>query len=497
MRRLLSFASVAALLGACTTVGPDFTTPAAPAAPGYAMAGDAPTREAAVGQQLAGDWWALFRSPELDQTVRQAVAGNHGLEAARASLAQAGDAVQAQASRLKLDADGQLAKDRVNLSSFGFSQLPIPGGGTLSLSNPTFTIYSFGASGSYDFDVFGQRRRERERLLADQEAQAYQTDAAYLTLTAQVVSQAIDIASLRAQIDAAEEVVKSDQSNLDLVTKSYQLGGGTRLDVSTVQTELASDQAIITPMRQQLAVARHALALLVGQPPSGFTPPEFDLDHIAQPDQVPVELPSALVHDRPDIRAAEAELHAATAQIGVATADLYPKLSLTGSITQGALHPSDLFSYSATGFLVGPSVSVPLFHGQELKAKKRMAEDEARQSLATYEQTVLKAFVQVADSLQAVSHDDQAIIDANNQLAASTDSLNLQRLRFQDGKTGLLPVLDAQRSWARARIAAVRARAQRLQDTAGLLYAVSHNWNRAATTEPQTSTVASAAPANH
>ena len=489
-RRLFVLASAAALLAGCATVGPDFKTPTPPAANGYAMAGDAPSREAQLGQQLAGDWWALFGSPEMDQTVRQAVAGNPRLEAARASLAQAQDAVLAQASRLSFDTNASVARDRVNLSSFGFSQIPVPGGGVLSLSNPTFTNYSFGASGRYDFDLFGQRRREHERLLADAEAQAYQTDAAYLTLTAEVVSQAIDIASLRAQIAAAEDIVRSDEANLELVDKTYKLGGGTRLDVSTVQTELAADQAVITPLRQQLATARHALALLVGQPPSAFAPPEFDLDRIAQPDQVPVQLPSELVRDRPDIRAAEAELHAATAQIGVATADLYPKISLTGSIAQGAVTPANLFSYGATGFLVGPSASYPLFRGQELHAKKKMAQDAARGAMANYQQTVLKAFVQVSDSLQAITHDDQAIVDATRQLDASTESLRLQRLRFQDGKTALLPVLDAQRSWARARLGAIRARAQRLQDSAGLLYAVSHNWNRAATTDPRPRQVA-------
>jgi outer membrane protein TolC len=202
------------------------------------------------------------------------------------------------------------------------------------------------------------------------------------------------------------------------------------------------------------------------------------------------------VRYRPDIRAAEAELHAATAEIGVATADLYPKLELTGSITQGALHPQDLFSYAATGFDVGPALTVPLFRGEELRAKKRMAQDAARQALANYEQTVLKAFVQVADSLSAISHDDQAIIDATRQLDAATESLRLQRLRYQDGKTGLLPVLDAQRSWARARMALVQARARRLQDSAALLYAVSRNWDRSAT-DPKPGAIASAVSDKH
>ena len=476
LRPLLCLTAAGAVLAGCAAVGPDFKTPATPAAAGYAMAGDAPAPQAAIGDKLAADWWGLFRSAELDQTVRQAIAGNQTLEAARANLAQARDAVMAQAPQIKLDANGSVGEDRVNLTSFGFSQFPGPDG-PITLSNPTFQIYQFGLSGSYDFDLFGGRRRERESLLAKAEAQGFQTDAAYLTLTAQVVGQAIDIAALRAQIAAAEEIVQSDRQTLDLVTKSYKLGGGTRLDVATVQTELAGDQGQVTPLRQQLAVARHALALLVGQAPASWAPPDFTLDNIALPATLPVELPSELVRDRPDIRAAEARLHAATAEIGVAQADLYPKLTLTGSITQGALHPQDLFTYGATGFFIGPGVTLPLFHQGELKAKKRMAEDAARAALATYQQTVLQAFVQVGDSLQAIAHDDQVIADATSAVNSGADSLNLEHLRYQDGKTGLLPVLDAQRSYARARMTQVRARAQKLRDAAALLYAVSRNWN--------------------
>ncbi len=477
LRRVLrAAASVLVLsLGACATVGPDFTTPAAPTVQTYAQAGDVATPGTAVGERIAGDWWSLLASPEIDQTVRQALVGNRDLAAAQASLQQARDAVLSQASRASLDGNAGISRERVNLSSFGFSQFQTPAG-TIVLTNPTFTEYTFGLSGRYDLDLFGARRREHESLAARAEAQAYQTDAAYLTLTAQVVSQAIDIASLSAQVAAAEEIVASDRSNLDLVSASYRLGGGTRLDVTTVQTQLSEDQGVVTPLRQRLAVARHALALLVGRAPAEWSPPAFDLEKIGQPRSLPVSLPSELVRDRPDIRAAEARLHAATAQIGVAQADLYPKLSLTGSITQGALHPEDLFGFGATGYGIGPQLTLPLFRGEELRAKKRMAQDAARGALASYEQTVLRAFVQVADSLQAIAHDDVLIDDSARAYDAASDSLKLQRLRYQDGKVALLPVLDAQRSWARTRLGLIRARAQRLQDSAALLYAVSHSW---------------------
>jgi NodT family efflux transporter outer membrane factor (OMF) lipoprotein len=488
--KALAACTTAALLSGCASVGPNFKSPAAPATTTYAMAGDAPANEAAIGERLAGDWWALFRSPEIDQTIRAAVAGNRSLEAARQSLAEARDAVAAQAPAATLTANASIQEQRENFGAFGFSSFSLPGGQSLSLGNPTFTSYSFGLTGTYDFDIFGQRRRRREQLLAQAEAQADQTDAAYLTLTSDVVSEAVAVAGLKAEITAREQIVATDRDDLVMVNKAFQFGGGTRMDVVTVETELASDEAEITPLRQQLGAARHALALLVGKAPADWTPPDFDLDHIAQPKSLPVELPSEIVRDRPDIRAAEAELHADLAQIGVAKADLYPKLTIDASAAQTALSPSTLFTSAATAFALGPNLNLPIFGRGQMKAKVRMAEDDARGSLAGYQQVVLKAFVQVADALHAVALDDVAIGQADRELSSGADNLALQRLRYQAGKSPLLPVLDAQRSYARASLAAVQSRAQRLQDSAALLYAVSRNWDRADTTEPSRTSLA-------
>jgi NodT family efflux transporter outer membrane factor (OMF) lipoprotein len=482
--------ATSALLAGCT-VGPSFKPPAPPEVQSYPMQGDATANEAAMGDRLAGDWWALFRSPQIDQTIRAAVAGNRTLEATRQSLAEARDAIAAQAPAATLNASGAIQEQRVNLAAFGFSSLPLGrGGASVSLSNPTFTSYSFGLSGAYDFDVFGQRRREHERLVSLADAQADEADAAYLTLTSDVVGEAVAIAGLKGEIAAEEQIVASDKADLEMVTKAYQFGGGTRLDVVTEQTQLATDEARITPLRAQLGAARHALALLVGKPPSAWSPPDFELDQIKQPTSLPVELPSELVRNRPDIQAAEAQLHAAMAQIGVAKADLYPKVMLTASLAQTALSPGSFFSYGATGFNIGPEVTFPILGRPQLKAKVRMAEDEARGALADYQQVVLTAFTQVADALQTVAFDDQLINQTDQELASATDNLTLQRQRFEAGKSALLPVLDAQRSFARASLATVQSRAQRLQDSAALLYAVSHNWDRAGTIEPQRTSLA-------
>ncbi|HEY1929455.1 MAG TPA: efflux transporter outer membrane subunit [Caulobacteraceae bacterium] len=486
-RKILHACATAALLSGCASVGPNFKSPAAPATTSYAMAGDAPASEAAIGQRLAGDWWVLFRSPEIDQTIRTAVAGNRSLEAARQSLAEARDAVAAQAPAATLTANASIGEQRENFASFGVGSFSLP-------NNPTFTSYSFGLTGTYDFDLFGERRRRHEQLLAQADAQADQTDAAYLTLTSDVVGEAVAIAGLKAEIAAREQIVATDRDDLVLVNKAFKFGGGTRMDVVTVQTELASDEAEITPLRQQLGAARHALALLVGKAPADWSPPDFDLDHIAQPKSLPVELPSEMVRDRPDIRAAETELHADLAQIGVAKADLYPKLTINASIAQTALSPSMLFTSAATAFALAPNLSLPILGRGQMKAKVRMAEDDARGALAGYQQVVLKAFVQVADAMQAIALDDVAISQADRELSSAAENLGLQRLRYQAGKSPLLPVLDAQRSYARASLATVQSRAQRLQDSAALLYAVSRNWDRAHTTEPSRTSLAAVTP---
>jgi NodT family efflux transporter outer membrane factor (OMF) lipoprotein len=470
---LLALLGSAAMVSACATVGPNFERPAAPAAKGYQMAGDTAPVEAAVGDKIAADWWTLFRSPELDATVRQATAGNRTLAAAQATLDQARHAVAAQDPKLVVDANASVNHERINFAAFGFSSFP---GSTAPIENPTVTLYSFGANARYDFDLFGQHKRETEALLAQAEAARFQADATYMTLTAQAVGQAINIAALKAQIATLEDIVTSDRENVKLGEDALRLGGGTRLTVTTLETELARDEAEIVPLRNQLAASRHALALIVGQAPADWAPPEFTLASFNPPERIPTSLPSELVRNRPDILAAEARLHAATARIGVAEADLYPKVSLTAAIAQTALKPLKLFSYDSTGWSIAPGVSLPLFNRGQLKAKRAMAEDEARAALADYQQVVLEAFVQVSDSLEAIALDDQAIALQTRSVAAAGEQLRLQRLAFSGGKSGLLPVLDAQRSYARARHALVRAQAQRLRDAAQLLYATGAPW---------------------
>ncbi len=464
-------AAVACLLAsACAAVGPNFNPPAAPQAAGYTAAGEALPRQADLGGQIAADWWTLFRSPELDQVVRRALADNQTLAAAQATLAQARDTVAAQPGDLTGQVTAGVSRQHINLAGFGFTAFP----------NPTVNLYSVGASVRYDFDLFGGTRRQHESLQAQAEAQAAQLDAAYLTLTGQVVHQSVTLAALGAQIASQNDLIASDRASLDLASKAVKAGAGSKFDLQQAESQQDADLAGLPALRQQQAVARHALSVLVGQAPADWGPPEFALERIALPDRLPVALPSALVRQRPDIRAAEARLHAATAAIGVADARLYPDLVLSADLTQTSLQPDKIFDKNFTGWALGPiGVSLPILGRGALKAQSRQAQDAARAALAQYHQTVLEAFAQVADVLQAIRNDDVAFAAQTQALASAQETLRLSRLAYGGGRTGLLPVVDAQRAFARTRLALARAQAQRYADAAQLLLATGRGWNAA------------------
>jgi NodT family efflux transporter outer membrane factor (OMF) lipoprotein len=471
--RPLCVSALAALLCSCAAVGPDFATPAPPPASAYTAPGEAAPAQAAVGAALAADWWSLFRSPEIDAVVKEAAAGNPSLQAARERLGQARETVLANPGPLQGELTAGAQREHINLAGYGFSGFP----GIGAIPNPTVNLYSVGASVRYGFDLWGARRREVETRQARAEAQAAELDAAYLTLTGQVVTQSLTIASMKAQIEAAEELGREDQALVDLSGKAVQGGSGTQLDIVTAQAQLAADEATIPAMRQQLAVARHALALLVGRSPSEWTPPDFSLERIALPAEIPVSLPSQLARSRPDIHAAEARLHAATAQIGVAEAKLYPDVSLSANLTQGALEPDKIFSSDFSGWSIGPlGFTLPLLDRGALHAQSRAAKAATRAAAQDYRSTVLSAFGQVADVLQALQN-DQVTLDAQDRaLKIAAESLRLNRLRYQGGKSGIEPVTQAQRTYQRARVLYLRARTQLYLDTAQLFLATGGGW---------------------
>lgn len=478
LARLLASVAIAATAAGCMTVGPNFTAPPAPAAQGYAMSGDTAPSRARLDPSVAssGPWWTALGSPTLDQVIRQALADSPTVAEADAVLGQARAALtEARGGSLpQIDATGGYNRERANLQSFGISDF-----GGVKLANPTFNLYSIGGAIGYDLDLFGGQRRRVEGAQARVEAEARRADAAYLTLTSNVALQAVTIATLRAQIASVEQMIEADRQTIELVHKAKALGGSTATAKVAAESQLSQDQTLLPPLQNQLATARHALAQLVGKAPSDWSAPDFALSELTLTAPIPVSLPSQLVRKRPDILAAEADLHAATADIGVATADMYPNIKLSASLTQGALKPENLFSYDATAWNIGAGITAPIFHGGELKARKEAAVQAARASSARYQQTVLTAFVQVSDAMQALSDDDALIAAHTTSVAQADETLRLSKVAFQKGGGTLLDVLDAQRRANEQRSSLVRAQGQRLADVVRLFAASGADWRTA------------------
>jgi NodT family efflux transporter outer membrane factor (OMF) lipoprotein len=480
---LIRFAALlagACLITGCATVGPNFTPPNAPGASGYAMAGDAVTPAGVSltpSPSTPQNWWTSFGAPALDPVVAEALSNNQTLAQANATLDQAlADVRAARGQALpQVNAQAGAVRERINTAAFGFTGFP----------SPTISLYSLGASVNFDLDLFGGRRRAIESAEARAAAQQARVDAAYLTLSGNVVNQAILIAGLRAKIAAQDEIVQGDNRILDMVERAIRAGGQPPAAANTLQAQMAEDEAAGPPLRQQLAQARHRLALLLGKAPSEYAAPEFDFASFHAPASVPVALPSELVHRRPDILAAEAQLHAATANIGVETAALYPNVTLSASLLQSTLHPQDLFQGTSAGWSIGPNVSAPLFHGGALRAHVQAANAEQRQALAAYQETVLEAFVQVADLIQAIANDQQAVEIQRQAIAAADANVRNAQFAYQNGAGALLSLVDAQRQANRARLGAVDVQVLLYQNIAALYVAAAADWRTASQTAAQ------------
>lgn len=489
LRSLTLGLAAATMLAGCT-VGPDFQRPATPSQTGYVSPSDAVPTPAAgpaavPGEGPAARWWTAFGSPELDTLVDQALAHNASLQASNATLSAALEQVAAaRGQRLpQVDLNARAEHEEANLAGFGFKAGALPG----LTSNPVFDLYSVGGGVSYDLDLFGKQRRKVEQAAAQAEAQRRQTEAAHLTVAGQVVNQVLTIAAIRAQIDTANTLLADDRRNVDLTQKRKQAGEGTLTEVLNAQSQYQADRGDIPQLQQQLNEARHLLATLVGVAPADLGPTDFDLDRLALPQSVPVTLPSPLGHKRPDILQAEADLHAATAAIGVAQADLYPDIKLGGTYTQGSPTIGDLFSSAFRGFDLFGGLAAPIFHGGTLKAEKRAAIDRAKAADASYRQTVLDAFRQTADLLDALHSDASSVATEEQSVDVAQHSLLLSRRSFQVGNSGILQILDSQRLYQQARMGLVQARARQFLNVARLYVATAGGW-----TDPATDTTAPA-----
>jgi NodT family efflux transporter outer membrane factor (OMF) lipoprotein len=474
--------AAAALLGGCA-VGPNFHRPGAPATAAYRPPGEsrpvgsaaaaAQQRAPAVGpyaQQIllgapaVADWWTLFGSPQLDELMRRALADNHDLAAAKATLTQARELVAAQTGRLFPQVGLQASSGR---QKYGKEFL-----GSLVASVPPFTYESFGANVSYTLDYDGATARSIEQQKALEQYERNELDAARLMLTGDVASEAVIIAATRGEIRAAAELLSEDRDNVRLVRTAFDNGSVSKLDVLTAQSQLASDQTLLPPLYQQLAAARHALAVLLGRSPAEWSQPDLELTDLRLPRQLPVSVPSQLVRRRPDILAAEAQLHAATAAVGVATANLYPQINLTATLGQQALTPGKLFDASSTAWSLIAGLTQPIYEGGTLRAERRASLDALHASAERYQQVVLDSFGQVADLLDALDHDAQLVAAQANARDTSQASLELSRQSYQAGNTGILQVLDAQRERQRAELGFLEAQSHQYLDTVQLMLAV-------------------------
>ena len=475
LRPILALAS-AALLAGCGLI-PGYKPPPAPTETGYtpnalpsvlSASGAGADQHFVLGQQISGSWWKLFRSSELDKVLEEAVQGNRTLAAAKASLDQAHEAVAVAAGGYypQVDFGASAERQRNNFKAVGITVFP----------PKEFNVYTFGPTVSYSFNPAGLTIKRVEQARALEAAQNYEMQAAYLTLTGSVATEIITIASIRSQIKAVEDLLTDDQHNLQLVRDELRAGAATDLDIETANSQLASDRTSLPPLRQQLSTAQHALAVLAGKPPAAWSPPEIDLDALTLPAELPVSLPSALVHQRPDILVAEAQLHAASAAVGVANAELYPNITLSAGVMQQFLTPQTIFDPASNIWNVGASMAAPLFHGGALRAQKRGSEDAYQAALATYEQTVLQSFGQVADLLEGLSHDAELLFAEQTAYQSAEKALDLVRTSYGLGNSTLLQVLDAQRVFQQARIGLARAQAQRYLDSAQLFVAMGGGW---------------------
>ena len=463
-----------ALTAGCA-VGPDFERPAAPTAGGYASGADAVRVVAGAPATTLGAgpcerWWEAFGSAELNGLVDRAIANNQSLAASNATLERAQAMVSAAAGRRlpQVDANARIERQEANLAAFGFEPSRFPG---FASGNPVFNLYSLGGGVSFDPDLFGGKRRAVEQAGARAEAQLRQTEAAHLTVAGRVVTQVLTIAAIRARIATATALLDEDRRNVDLTEARRKAGDGTMVEVLNAQSQLANDRADLPQLAQLLDEARHMLAVLIGTSPAELGATDFEIAAFRLPADVPVTLPSELVHRRPDILQAEAELHAATAQVGIATARLYPSLTLGGTYSQGAPRPGDLFDSAFRGFDIFAGLTAPIFDGGTRRAEKRGAEAEASEAAATYRQTVLEAFGQVADLLDAVQSDQQSVRNRMEAMDVAARSRDLSRRSFKVGNSGILQVLDAERLYQRARSGLIDAQARQYLNVARLYVA--------------------------
>jgi NodT family efflux transporter outer membrane factor (OMF) lipoprotein len=456
----------ALVLSACA-VGPNFTPPQSVPTDRY-MAQDTP-QSLARGTDVPYQWWTMYDSTALNEVVDNALRGSPTVKAAQAALREANELVKVQRATLFPGLQAAYAPSRQRNAVGTLAP-------TLASSQPLFTLQTAQVSVSYMLDVFGGNRRQVESAQAQADSQRYELEAAYLTLTSNVVAAAIQEASLRAQIKANEDIVRGERDALEILNRQLALGSIAQTAVLAQEALLAATEAQLPPLRKQLAVQRNLLAVLSGRSPGEPPAASFELPALSVPKNLPLSLPSALIRQRPDVLAAEGQLHAASAQVGVAIADLLPQINLTATLGGASTNLSTLLASGNTFWTVGASLSQTLFAGGALWHHKLAADAALDEAGAQYRSVVLGALQNVADTLYALLYDAQAV-DANQRAEqAARRSLDTTHASLNQGSITYLDLLNAEQAQAQAVSNLEQARANYLADTAALFVALGGGW---------------------
>jgi len=479
-------AMTAALVCGCA-VGPNFAPPAPPDGAGYS-AGPAPARTVAAdvaggeaqrflkGRDIPGDWWRLFGSRSLRTLTERALKNNPDLAAAQAALrvSQANLAAGRGAFFPAIDANFSATRQKPQISG---PAVPDDNGNlVLPPESPTFNLFTGQVLVSYTPDVFGGIRRNVESLQALSDNQRFQLEATYLTLTSNIVVAAVQEASVRGQIDATQSLIKIGTDVLQLLRTQFNAGQISEADVVTQEAALAQIEQTLAPLQRQLEQQRHLLSALTGGLPNQVPPEKFTLAGLKLPRDLPVSVPSHLVQQRPDLRAAEENLHSASALIGVAVANRLPNVTLTGNVGSTAPMIGQLFSPGTGSWAIAGSVLQPIFHGGTLYQQEVAARATFEQVSSQYRSTVITAFQNVADSLSALRNDAVALQKAVTAENAANRSLTIARRRLELGDINYILVLNAQQTYFQALLTRVQAQANRFADTAALFQALGGGW---------------------
>jgi NodT family efflux transporter outer membrane factor (OMF) lipoprotein len=484
--RSLSRARIGSMLGALAltacAVGPNFKRPAPPTTDRYTEQTQPPVLTSAaatdsgaqhggeeqtlvMGQEPTTEWWHDFGSPALNALVADALRANPNMQAAEAAVRQAQEEVAAQRGAYlpQVQLSGAASRNRNAV------QVLSP---TLSSGSALFNLYTPQVNVSFVPDLFGANRRQVESLQATANTARAEYDAAYLTLVANVVTVAIQEAGLRAQITATRQVIDIERESLTVMQKELELGAIAEADVLAEDAALAQLETTLPPLQKSLDQQRDMLAVLTGRLPSDLPSTQFELEQISLPSTIPLGIPAKLVERRPDVRAAEEQMHAATANVGVAIANMLPQITLSGSLGSVATDTGMLFAGQNEFWSMGASLSQTLFAGGALYHRVRAQRAALDQAGAEYRAAVLTAFQNVADALRALSADADAVRAADHAFTVSRTSLSISKQQFDLGAVSYLSLLNAQQTYQQAVITLAQARTNRYADTAALFEAL-------------------------